>query len=390
MPNTNIQTQINRIVQYRDLSFNAVAAKGVVVPSGSTINDLPTLIGSIQSGGTMQSKTVDPSTSQIVVEPDTGYDGLSSVTVNAVELQSKTVTPSSSTQVITPDNTLIKKIPAGSSSATASQYYAYLNDCPSSYGDVIIDEQIYIDGQITVSDGTVIDIHGTTEPGSNSRTITSITTCTGGNSAAFSAASWIGGTLYFEFQNSSFASGVTAEVTRDFVFEYYPIHHYTGLSSVTVDAVVPTSSSYTLLGSHEFTVNTTSTSAASVGTFKVPTTVWTKDKAIYIRIRDKAGKRAGYFYGTDNWFINLYAQTGSTSAFSAGLRYIRRYSTSSVFGQYYSSSTTGYGVYAYSVDNNGTITVYSRYNSSYSLTVNGTYVVEVYLLDMPGGISPFA
>ena len=334
----------------------------------------------------MQSKTVSPSTSQIVVEPDVGYDGLSSVTVNAVELQSKTVTPSSSTQVITPDSTFIKKIPVGSDSSTVNQKYAYLADCPISYQ---LEGQIYIDGQITVSDGTVIDIHGTNSSTGSSRNITSITTCTGGNSAAFNETAWIGDKLYIEF-TVSFASGLTAEVTRDFVFEYYPVHHYVGLSSVTVEGAAPASSSYTLLGSHEFTVNTTSTSAASVGTFTVPTTVWTKDKAIYIRIRDKAGKRAGYFYGTDNWFINLNAQTGSTSAFSAGLRYIRRYSSSSVFGQYYSSSTTGYGVYAYSVAKNGTITIYSRYNSSYSLTINGTYVVEVYLLDMPGGISPFA
>ena len=35
-------------------------------------------------GGTYQAKTVNPSTSQIVVEPDSGYDALSSVTVNAV------------------------------------------------------------------------------------------------------------------------------------------------------------------------------------------------------------------------------------------------------------------------------------------------------------------
>ena len=165
---------------------------------------------------------------------------------------------------------------------------------------------------------------------------------------------------------------------------------YDGLSKVTVAAVAPTASSYTLLGSHEFTVSTTSTSAASVGTFTVPTTVWTKDKAIYVCIRDKAGKRAGYFYGTDNWFINLNVQTGSTSAFTAGLRYIRRYSSSSVFGQTQTSSTTGYGVYAYSIAKNGTIAVYSRYNSTYSLTINGTYVVEVYTLDLPGGTSPFA
>lgn len=47
------------------------------------------------SGGAadLQSKTVNPSTSQQVVRPDTGKDGLSQVTVNAMKLQSKSNTP---------------------------------------------------------------------------------------------------------------------------------------------------------------------------------------------------------------------------------------------------------------------------------------------------------
>lgn len=143
MPDTNIKTQIDRILQYRDLSFNAVAAKGVTVPSGSTIDDLPDLIMAIQSGSgsaisivdttdanggtirtitgvslagdtvtaatllngvtahnslgeaitgsyvpsgasTQSNKTVSPTESQQAVTPDTGYDNLAQVTVNAI------------------------------------------------------------------------------------------------------------------------------------------------------------------------------------------------------------------------------------------------------------------------------------------------------------------
>lgn len=68
------------------------------------------------SGGAadLQSKTVNPSTSQQVVRPDTGKDGLSQVTVNAMKLQSKTVdakiayspiqAPSDAIETVKPDS----------------------------------------------------------------------------------------------------------------------------------------------------------------------------------------------------------------------------------------------------------------------------------------------
>ena len=144
MPDTNIKTEIDRILQYRDLSFDAVEAKGVTVPSGSTIDDLPDLIMAIQSGsgsaisivdttdangGTIRTitgvslagdtvtaatllngvtahnslgeaitgsyvpptgavieanKTVSPTESQQIVTPSTGYDALAQVTVSAI------------------------------------------------------------------------------------------------------------------------------------------------------------------------------------------------------------------------------------------------------------------------------------------------------------------
>ena len=43
----SIQSEITRITNKRDASFTAVANKGVIVPSGSTIDDLPSLINSI-------------------------------------------------------------------------------------------------------------------------------------------------------------------------------------------------------------------------------------------------------------------------------------------------------------------------------------------------------
>lgn len=138
-------------------------------------------------------------------------------------------------------------------------------------------------------------------------------------------------------------------------------------------------SSFELLSSSELTVKTTSTSAASAGTVALGSSAYTKDKIIWVNIRDKSGKRAGYFYGSDAFFVNYYKADGLTSTLSVPAIVLYRYTTSSAL-----AATAGqYGVYGYSINSSGTLTIRRRYNSSYSLTIDSTYVIKVYAVTPP-------
>lgn len=153
-----------------------------------------------------------------------------------------------------------------------------------------------------------------------------------------------------------------------------------GYSSVTVN--IP---GWTFVKSGELTVNTTSTSAGSAGSVTCDSSIVDKSIMIYVRIRDKAGKRAGYFCGSDNFFINYRKANGSTTADSVVARAITAYNSSNQYIQ----NGSGYGVYAYSITNAGVVNIYRRYNSSYSLTINGTYKIDIYKLAYPDGVSIF-
>lgn len=147
-------------------------------------------------------------------------------------------------------------------------------------------------------------------------------------------------------------------------------------------------SSYTLLHSEDISVNTTSTTVANVKTINGIANAWVSDAIIYIRIRDKAGPRNGYFYGSDNFVVNPNPKNGSTSStyYQNVLKYTWRYNNN----QYAVSTNTGTSPYGVAVSQIGpgtsgsaSITITRRYNSSNSLTINGTYSVEVYSVAPP-------
>lgn len=144
-------------------------------------------------------------------------------------------------------------------------------------------------------------------------------------------------------------------------------------------------SSWKLIKSTTLSVNTTSTSATSAGTISLGSEYFTKDKIIWVRIRDTEGKRAGYFYGSDAYFMNYYKANGANTTLSVPAVICYRDTTAGA----YAATAGQYGVYGYSISSSGTLTIRRRYNSNYSLTINSTYQIDIYELTLPDGVSLF-
>lgn len=108
----------------------------------------------------LQPKTVSPSSSQQIVSPDTGYTGLSRVTVNAVpevQLQQKTTTPTESSQEITPDTGYdgLSKVTVGAISSTyvgsGVSKQAAKTVTPSKSSQQAVASGVYTTGEVTVA-----------------------------------------------------------------------------------------------------------------------------------------------------------------------------------------------------------------------------------------------
>ena len=164
-----------------------------------------------------------------------------------------------------------------------------------------------------------------------------------------------------------------------------------GYSEVTVNVPTSGSSAWTKVVETSYQVSTTYTSSTTVATLKTDSEIWTSNKIVYVRIRDTAGPRAGYFYGSDTFFMNMYPQNESTTlSVSTGLIYnIWRYESTGKYNCRYGYTNVGYGLYVDQISYNGEVRVKVRYHSSYSLTIDGTYKVEIYLLDPPSGAPIF-
>jgi len=107
---TNIQTEINRILDARDDSFDAVTEKGVTVPTNATIDDLPDLIRAIPVGAGSAISVVDT----------LDENGGTIRTITAVSLAGDTVSPSVLLQGYTAHNALGEAIVGTASSSSTT------------------------------------------------------------------------------------------------------------------------------------------------------------------------------------------------------------------------------------------------------------------------------
>lgn len=147
---------------------------------------------------------------------------------------------------------------------------------------------------------------------------------------------------------------------------------------------------YTFLHSEDIDVTTTSTSAITVKNISNSAFV-RQDAMILVRVRDKAGKRNGYFYESDVIFLPVASRSSNNNA---GRKLYRIDNSGNVIVyDITSAGITGvYGVCARKItalNPTDTIEIVARYNSSNTGTIDGTYTVEVYALSFPDNVSPF-
>lgn len=141
-------------------------------------------------------------------------------------------------------------------------------------------------------------------------------------------------------------------------------------------------SSYTLVHSEDIEVSTTSTTATVVKTISITRTA---NKYIVISIRDKAGKRAGYLYGSDNFA----SYTLNANAGAGVVQYVFVMEGTTMYRNTYANSGT-FGIFVSNAASDGTITISARYGTSQSRIIDGTYSVKIYELDYPDNDNPFA
>lgn len=145
-----------------------------------------------------------------------------------------------------------------------------------------------------------------------------------------------------------------------------------------IDSIPTGSSAWNKIYETTVTANITSTSSTSVTILNTgDSSLYTSSKFVWVRIRDTAGKRQGYFYGSDNFMANYYPINGLTNNTGVFTGYRYNFTPIGKFG--YTTST--YGLWPSYLTKDGDISISGRYHSTNSYTIDGTYKIEVFLLE---------
>ena len=152
-----------------------------------------------------------------------------------------------------------------------------------------------------------------------------------------------------------------------------------------VEALPSGGGGWTLLTTDEVTVTTSSTTSTAVKNveYTFENAIDPRDYVFIIAIVDKAGMRNGYFYCSTSFSV-----TGTSNGTVCVQCF--RYNDNTLTG-YAASGTGGYGIFAREVtykNNKLKVEVYSRYNGTYSKTIDGTFTVKVYGTPWPSGANP--
>ena len=171
-----ISDKINSIKTHIGEAYTAIQGKEGTIPANKNCENLKNAIESIPTSGKTQEKTVNITENGVVITtPDTGYDGMSSVTtVTNVQpdLQEKAVTPTESQQIATPDagydglsKVTVSAIQTKETSVTPAQGQQVLEVTDNKYYKKVTVEAIPPDyvipsGTIQITENGVVDVSG--------------------------------------------------------------------------------------------------------------------------------------------------------------------------------------------------------------------------------------